>query len=462
MLSALKKIRATRKGKALASAGIALSMLLAACGSGGSGSNSSGPAGPSGGGGGGGGLAPSGGGGGAAGNGTNGNLGWFFWTGSPGETTVWQHNAALVNKQYPKLHVSLTTTSFSDFWSKLPLEASTHSMPCIAGLQYGYVGADHNLYMPLNSLIKKAHYSLKPFEEAMIKELSYNGNLLALPYDFGPVVIAYNKKLFQQKGVPAPKNGWTWSQFLQDAKKLTGGGDYGYVPGVSLELAYDLTGTPDAYVQGGKFNLTNSTFEKGVQEQAELSYKYHVSPTFSEAPNWVIQEFDSGKAGMEVAGPWDLIDFKAVSNFPTGWVDFPSGPDGMHTYNEGSGFGITKDCKDPSAAFKALTVLVSSSALGYAGAHGRAFPARLADDPQWSKFAGSNAGPVMAAALKNAQPQEVTTNWTAFQTALTKYEPLVLSGKISAAKFAQEVQASSGAGKGASPGNLSSLLGNGG
>lgn len=458
MMSALSKIRATRRRRALAGAGIALTMLLAACSSGGSSNNAGGPAAaPSGGGGGVGG--PSGGGG---GNGTNGDIGWFFWTGSPGETTVWQHNAQLVNKQYSNLHVSLTTTSFSDFWSKLPLEASTHSMPCLAGLQYGYVGADHNLFMPLNSLIKKYHYSLSPFETAMIKELSYNGNLLALPYDFGPVVLAYNEKLFKEKGVAAPKNGWTWSQFLQDAKKLTGGGDYGFVPGISLELAYDLTGTPDAYVQGGKFNLTNSAFEKGVQEQAQLSYKYHVTPTFSEAPNWVIQEYDSGKVGMEVAGPWDLIDFKAVSNFPTGWVEFPSGPDGMHTYNEGSGFGITKDCKNPSAAFKALTVLVSTNALGYAGEHGRAFPARLSDDPKWSAFAGGNAGPVMAAALKPAQPQEVTTNWTAFQTALTKYEPLVLSGKISAAKFAQEVQAASGSGKGASPGNLSSLLGNGG
>jgi multiple sugar transport system substrate-binding protein len=397
--------------------------------------------------------------GGSSGGGSASAVSWFFWVGSPGETAVWQHNADLVNKSYSNIKVDLSTTSWTAFWQKLPLEASNHSMQCIAGLQYGYVGSDGGDFISLNSLIKKNHYSLKPFTPTMIKELSVNGNLLALPYDFGPVVIAYNKTLFQSKHVPLPTNGWTWAQFLSAAQKLTGGGDYGYLPGLSLEMDYDLSGTPDAYLQNGKFNLTNPAFEQGIQQQAELSYKYHVAPTYSEAPNWATTEFDSGKVGMEVNGPWGLIDLKAESNMQIGWVEFPTGPDGMHTYNEGSGFGITKDCKDPATAFKALQVLVSSPALSYAASTGRAFPARLADDAAWSKFAGEGAGPVMQTALKPAKQQEVTTNWTAFQTAFSKYEPLVLNGSISAAKFATEVQAAAGSGSGVDPGDLSSLLG---
>ena len=181
-------------------------MLLAACSSGGSGGS------------------------GGSNSSTSGNVSWSFWVGSPGEAAVWKHNADLVSKTYPNLNVSLTTTSWTNYWTKLPIEASTHSMSCIAGLQYGYVGSVGNLFMPLNSLIKKYKYSLSPFESTMIKELSSNGNLLALPYDFGPVVVTYNKALFKAKGVPYPQPGWTWAQFVQDAKKLTGGGDYGYLP----------------------------------------------------------------------------------------------------------------------------------------------------------------------------------------------------------------------------------------
>jgi multiple sugar transport system substrate-binding protein len=403
-------------------------------------------------------------GGGGSGGGPSGDLGWFFWVGSPGEAAVWRHNADLVSKTYPNLNVQLTTTSFPDYWSKLPLEASTNSMPCIAGLQFGYVGALGNLFIPLNSLIKKYHYNLSPFESTMLQELSQNGNLLALPYDFGPVVIDYNKALFKAKGVPYPQNGWTWAQFVQDAKRLTGGGNYGYLGdfagGTALDpaLVYDLTGNPASYVQNGQFNLTNPTFEQGIQQLADLGSKDHVTPTLSAATNWSTTEFNSGKVAMEDNGPWGLIDIKGQTNFPVGWVQLPAGPHGPLTYNEGSGFGITKDCKTPDAAFKALTVLVGDEALKYAGSQGRAFPARTADDSSWSSFAGGNTGSVMATALKGSQAQEVTTNWTAFQNALGKYTPLLMNGQMTAAQFAQNVQAASGPGKGVSPGSLSSLM----
>lgn len=390
----------------------------------------------------------------------SGNLSWFFWVGSPTGVRTWTHVASLVPKTYPKLQVSLTTTSWTNFWQKLPLEASSHDLPDLAGLQFGYVGSDGSFFHPLNTLIKQNHYSLAGFTPTMIKELSVNGKLLALPYDFGPVVIAYNKTLFEQKHVPLPKDGWTWAQFLADAKRLTGGGDYGWLPGQSpLEMNYDISGVPNAYIQHGKFNVVNSAFINGIQQWAALSYKYHVAPTYSTAPNWATTEFASGKVAMEPNGPWGLEPLKAQSNFQVGWVEFPSGPHGEHTYNEGSGFGITKEAKNPEAAFKALTIMLGSTAENYAASVGRAFPARVSADPSWTRYAGEGAGPVMYAALKTAQSMEVTTNWTAFQTALSKYTPLVLSGSITAAQFAKDVQAESGAGAAVSPGNVAPLLG---
>ncbi|MHB1783492.1 MAG: extracellular solute-binding protein, partial [Acidimicrobiales bacterium] len=200
-------------------------------------------------------------------------------------------------------------------------------------------------------------------------------------------------------------------------------------------------------------------FIRGIQQQAELSYKYHVAPTYSTAPNWATTEFASGKVAMEPNGPWGLEPLKAQSNFQVGWVEFPSGPHGEHTYNEGSGFGITKDSKNPQAAFKALTVMLGGQAENYAASVGRAFPARVAADHTWVNYAGEGAGPVMYAALKTAQPMEVTTNWEEFQTAISKYTPLVLSGSISATQFAKDVQRESGSGTGVSPGNLTSLIG---
>ena len=177
--------------------------------------------------------------------------------------------------------------------------------------------------MPLNSLIKKHHYSLSPFESTMIKELSANGNLLALPYDFGPVVITYNKALFQAEGRAGTAERLDLVAVPPGCPEADGGGGiYGYLPvtlggtSLPLELAYNLSGVPDAYVKNGTFNLTNPDFIKGIQTQAELSYKYHVTPPYSTAPGWSSQEFTSGKVGMEVNGPWDLINLKSQAQLP--------------------------------------------------------------------------------------------------------------------------------------------------
>ncbi len=394
------------------------------------------------------------------------DLGYFFWTSTPEGVKVWTHDYEQVEKLYPYIHIHLTTTTWTDYWEKLPLEAATGSMPCLAGLQYGYVGSVGKDFIPLNSLIKKYHYSLKPFEPTMIRELSVNSKLIALPYDFGPIVIAYNKNLFKAKGVADPKDGWTWAEFLSDAKKLTGKGDYGFMfDGISESLVTDLTGVEDAFLVNGKFDLTNAAFERGVQLQAELHYKYHVTPAYSTAPNYATDAWDTGKMGMTIAGPWDLDTYKELTSIQTGWVELPRAPgrSAETSFNEGSGFGITKDCpaSEIPDAFKALTGLVDSNGLSYAASVGRAYPARLADDPIWSRYAGEGAGPVMAAALKLAKPEEVTTNWTAFETATDKYDTLVLNGTISAAKYAHDVQADAGPGSGVSPGSDASLLGSG-
>ena len=50
---------------------------------------------------------------------------------------------------------------------------------------------------------------------------------------------------------------------------------------------------------------------------------------------------------MQATGPWGLIDIKDQTSFPLGWVEFPAGPKGMHTYNEGSGSGLPGTAAHP-------------------------------------------------------------------------------------------------------------------
>lgn len=73
---------------------------------------------------------------------------------------------------------------------------------------------------------------LKP----VIEGLTFDGKMYAAPNNEGTIVMFYNKKMFEEKGIPLPSKNvdeaWTWDQVLDAAKKLNdpAKGIYGWNP----------------------------------------------------------------------------------------------------------------------------------------------------------------------------------------------------------------------------------------
>jgi len=58
--------------------------------------------------------------------------------------------------------------------------------------------------------------------DATVRSVFRRGNAMyALPRGYSPVVLAYNKDLFDRAGVPYPTDDWTWDDFLRLAHQLT-------------------------------------------------------------------------------------------------------------------------------------------------------------------------------------------------------------------------------------------------
>ncbi|MCC2685070.1 MAG: extracellular solute-binding protein family 1 [Paenibacillaceae bacterium] len=94
---------------------------------------------------------------------------------------------------------------------------------------------DMKLGYDLRDMVKKNNYDLKRFVPSFIKEMvdtghSKDGALYGLPVPpYYPQVLFYNKDLFDKFGVPYPKDGMTWDQIYDIAKKMTrseGGKEY--------------------------------------------------------------------------------------------------------------------------------------------------------------------------------------------------------------------------------------------
>ena len=103
---------------------------------------------------------------------------------------------------------------------------------------------------------------------------------------------------------------------------------------------------------------------------------------------------------MVVDGTWATPPIQAGSKFKWDMAKFPKGPKAHVMASAGSGYGITRDCKNPDAAWLYINDYLSTAGQAYMwGVTGRGSPARLS---AWPSYLGSKFAP---AGAKNAQEE---------------------------------------------------------
>jgi multiple sugar transport system substrate-binding protein len=375
-------------------------------------------------------------------------LAWSMWASGTDDRNAWQKVADEVTQENPKIKVTLETSPFDDYFTKLGTRLAGGSAPCIVSMQSLRTPGYTSGMLPLNDLITKNSLDVGAFDKSIMAGLASGGKQYALPYDFGSLVVTYNKDMFKAAKVPYPKPGWTMAQFESAAKALTRGGKYGFVAYPSdlymFPMLLSRTGAKPVDASG-KLTLTSGPMVSGFQWYTGLSAKADVAPKVPGVDGaFPDTEFMSGNVAMSVNGPWSVLSLKEQAKFNVGLATIPAGPDGTRTYSAGSGFGISKSCPYPDQAFRAITTMTSAKVLGQLGALGRAFPARTAEQYQWYKNAFPGAKEVIDAANASATPFQTTTDWDQVTKLLGQYGVQAFNGQTSAANVLTQVQQQAG------------------
>lgn len=84
-------------------------------------------------------------------------------------------------------------------------------------LQYAELG----IMSDLNELVQLKKFDLNRFDPAVINTLKMDGKLMALPYAVNFTALYFNKDIFEKFGVPFPKDGMTWDDAIDLAKRVT-------------------------------------------------------------------------------------------------------------------------------------------------------------------------------------------------------------------------------------------------
>lgn len=274
-----------------------------------------------------------------------------------------------------------------------------------------YVNA--GFLLPLDPLLKKAGYDAEKVYGKYLKR--YDGKLLYLPYEQSIHSVYYNKKIFDDAGVPYPKAPWTWDDYVATAKKLTNKekGIYGSYFVDDWEYYYYMLARQrnvSAYKADGSSNYDDPAFKEALKFMFDLGEVYKVQPTFKEykANNYQWDTWAAtGKFAMICIGSWFTGLLTDLVTYPRDWkwgiVETPAaGPKGKNNLMAGGVWAVLKSAKHPQngARYAAWVSEVSYKYAGGIPARVNLTPAELQD--LLGGIAEKSGGSVTVAELKAA------------------------------------------------------------
>ncbi len=256
---------------------------------------------------------------------------------------------------------------FGQYAPKLLMMHVSGSVPDVISLDAssGAAFMDNGVLRDLKPYIERdASFRLDDYFGNLVKIFRRGDKLYSIPLDFTPMMMYYNRKLFDAAGLPYPRPGWTWEDFRRTAGALTirdpnpvrPPRQYGFnfinvMPFWVLWLwtnGADVL-SPDGRKAGGHFDGPGSV--EAVQFLTDLMLKDHVAPTLEESKAAGVDLFRSGQAAMDLKGHWMMIDYRA-DGIDFGVVDLPTNTGSPTTVVYLTGLSITSRARHPDLAWE--------------------------------------------------------------------------------------------------------------
>lgn len=370
-------------------------------------------------------------------------LRWAMSADSQAEVEVWEHLADMVTEKYPNITVKFESAPFGDFYNKLTTQAAGNDLPDISGLVGQRVNDVGSLFIDLEPYFASTDFNLADYDPAMVAGLKTEAGQLAIPYDLGPIIMFYNKDMFEEAGLELPSLDWTFEEFLADAEALTTDDHFGYAVQAGQWFPWALS-QGGQYEKDGTPTMTDPGIVAGFQTEVDLVTKYHVAdaPGASGTGGGAGDLWRSGRAAMAMDGPWSIINARDNIDFEMGLTTIPSIDGKSITMMAGTGFGITSTSEHPEEAWKAISVIIGPEAQKYIADAGRGYPAYIEARPEYYQTVGvDGTQEALETALATADSWQTPAGWQQVTSLLDQYAPEAFAGTKSAQEVLETIQA---------------------
>ena len=253
--------------------------------------------------------------------------------------------------------ITVTHIAQPDYVQKLEASAAAGQLPAmtvVRAINVGQLAARNVLkpYGPEAMAVLGEDFGSE-FPESLWSLGEYKGERYSIPLDVNPLIMFYNKDLFEQAGIEPPgTEPWTREQFEDAVAKL----EAINVTPVSLGTAFQAAALWQALIQqyggsltdeaGTKATYNSEAGVKALEKIKELRDKY--TPDVSGTGDPEVNVFKQGNVGMTFHGPWWISDL-AKLDF-VGFAPLPTIGDQPATWGGSHQLALTTDDATTQAA----------------------------------------------------------------------------------------------------------------
>lgn len=329
-----------------------------------------------------------------------------FW-GAPDEVNI---IADIINKWkvgHPDIAVRLEHTPYRGYVDKLLTRIAGRAAPDVICTEVDLFVTfqSKGVLLDLTPYVKgDPDINLSDFYPAIIDRFTVGGKIYSIPRDTAPFAcVYYNKKMFDDAGLPYPTDDWDVNDLLEKAKRLTRVNpdgtvvQYGFYAWAWQNFVYAFGGSlVDNVKNSTRCTLDSKESIEGLQFYADLINKHKVHPSSTAMSNLAMGVqgmFMTGRLAMFSSGIWETPGLRKINDFDWDVAMFPKGPIGIRGFGTGgSGYCILKDTQHPREAFEVVKALTSRDAEMHLAETGLAQPAMVAI-AQSEHWAGDNKPP---------------------------------------------------------------------
>ncbi|MEU5727206.1 sugar ABC transporter substrate-binding protein [Micromonospora sp. NPDC047738] len=345
--------------------------------------------------------------------------------GNAEEIAGYRSLVAAFEKTDPGVDVTLSPVATQDeLMARLTTSFAGGNPPDVFLLNYRRYGqfAAQKAIEPVQSYLDGSKVlKEKDFSPRALEAFRFDGEqLTCLPQNMSSLVVYYNADLFAKAGVPLPKAGWSWADFLSAAQALTGDGVYGV--GVAPSIARVA---PFVWSNGGELvddtdqpaalTLTrNTATRKALDWFLDLQLVHHVVPPDAEEQSESSEaRFLRGGLGMYLNSRVAVPTLRTIKGFEWDAASLPVAPGGVPaSILHSDAYCMGAGRSDHGAAWRFIEFAMGVQGQEILAESGRTVPSRL-DVANSPAFLAADRPPRSSGVFLDAEPHLRATPRTA-------------------------------------------------